>query len=101
MPRPSAAAPISGGSNAPPTMAMQRMLEPWPVYFPRRSRASAKIVGNMMELKKPTETTDHRPMNPVVNIDDRHTSRAKTMNRQHLAGLVRSQGRQAPDEPTE
>src|SRR5271163_2245368 len=48
--------PIAAGTNAPPMMAITRNDEARLVSGPRVFRLSAKIVGNMMELKKPTRT---------------------------------------------
>jgi len=50
-PHRSAALPVTSGTMAPPTMAMQMTPEPSAARLPKPSLASVKIVGNMMELK--------------------------------------------------
>ena len=49
----SATTPWNSGTMAPPTMAVASMPEAWLVCRPRPRVASEKMVGNMMELKKP------------------------------------------------
>ena len=68
MPIASASAPCITGISAPPTIAMHRMPEPWPVCLPSPSIASVKIVGNMIELNRPTAMIAHIATWPVVGI---------------------------------
>lgn len=50
----SARTPHSGGITAPPTMAVAITPEPSAERLPSPSLARLKIVGNMMELTRPT-----------------------------------------------
>ena len=49
--------PMIGGTTMAPLMAMMSSDEPRLVNGPRFLMPSAKIVGNMMEWKKPINTT--------------------------------------------
>ena len=53
---------------APPTIAMQRIPDAWPVCLPSPLIESVKIVGNIIELKSPTEMIAHIEILPVVKI---------------------------------
>ena len=52
------------GTSAPPMMDMTNKAEPIFVYTPRFFTLSAKIVGNMIESKKPSRTTAHTEIAP-------------------------------------
>lgn len=54
MPYTSEMAPIIGGKNAPPATAITRKDAPRLVCGPKPLIASAKIVGNMIDIKKNT-----------------------------------------------
>src|SRR6185312_13191537 len=68
-PMTSAAAPVITGTMAPPTMATQSTPEPSAVRGPSPSDASAKMVGNMMELNSPMESSDQPDIMPAVFAD--------------------------------
>src|SRR5258708_23741066 len=76
-PHKSAALPVTSGTMAPPTMAMQITPEPSAARSPRPSLASVKIVGNMMELNKPIASSDQADTAPEVLAEI--VSRAMTM----------------------
>src|ERR1700748_355729 len=78
MPIASATKPWSTGMRAPPTIAMQRMPEPWLVCLPRPSMASVKIVGNMIELKRPTAMIAYIAVEPEVAIESAMSAMAPT-----------------------
>ena len=50
----SATAPIIGGNTAPPATAITKKDEASLVFFPSDLIASAKIVGNIIDIKKKT-----------------------------------------------
>ncbi len=68
MPIRSANSPWRTGSMAPPTIAAHKIPEPCPVCFPKPFTASEKIVGNMMELNRPTERIVHMTKEPLPII---------------------------------
>src|ERR1700742_1894113 len=70
----SAVAPVMMGTMAPPTMATQITPEPSAVRGPRPSDASAKMVGNMMELKRPMESSDQPDTAPAVLAEIKSSS---------------------------
>ncbi len=47
-------APIKGGNTAPPATAITRKEAPSLVFFPRDLIDRAKIVGNIIDIKKKT-----------------------------------------------
>src|SRR5258708_25710437 len=55
------------GKNAPPTMAITSSDEPRLVSGPRFLMLSEKIVGKLMEWKKPMSTTAHTGITPVAS----------------------------------
>src|SRR5256885_2229262 len=59
--------PMIAGKNAPPTMAITISDEPRFVSAPRFLMPSAKMVGNIMEWKKPMNTTAHTGITPVAS----------------------------------
>ena len=61
--------PYKGGIMAPPTMAVQSKPEPFGFNSPMPSIARVKIVGNIMELNKPTARILHIENKPVVLIE--------------------------------
>src|ERR1041385_1154800 len=63
----SAIAPVISGIIAPPTIARISKAEPFGVSLPRFSEASAKIVGNMIELHNPTAISEYAATEPVEN----------------------------------
>ena len=65
-PHKSAALPVTSGTMAPPTIAMQMIPDPSAARLPKPSLASVKIVGNMMELNSPMASSDHPETRPVV-----------------------------------
>ena len=64
------------GQSAPPMMDMTSSDDPSFVYGPRLFRLKAKIVGNMMEWKKPMKTTAQMGASPEVLIASRMEMRA-------------------------
>lgn len=48
----SAIAPISGGQKAPPATAITKNEDPFLVSVPKSFIPKAKMVGNMMDMKK-------------------------------------------------
>ena len=68
MPILSANIPCSRGIIAPPTIAIQRIPEPWLVNFPSFFSPSANMVGNMMELQRPMASTDHMANLPWLKM---------------------------------
>ena len=63
----SARNPCSSGIMAPPTIARQRMPEPWLVCFPSFATARLKMVGNIIELHRPTKRIAHIAVAPLLN----------------------------------
>src|SRR6059058_3375677 len=59
--------PMIAGKNAPPTIAITISDEPRFVSAPRFLMPSAKMVGNIMEWKKPMNTTAHTGITPVAS----------------------------------
>ena len=66
IPTASAAAPWINGINAPPTIPWQTSPDPLLVMAPKPFTARVKIVGNIMELKKPTAKIDHMATSPEL-----------------------------------
>ena len=58
--------PMIAGRIAPPRIAMTWREEPRLVNGPRFLMLSAKIVGNMMEWKKPMSTSAHTDPGPFT-----------------------------------
>ena len=54
---------------APPTIAIHSSPEACAFKSPKPSSDNVKIVGNIMELKKPTAKIDHIESSPVVFIE--------------------------------
>src|ERR1017187_9684045 len=69
MPILSAAAPRSRGTMAPPTTAVIINPDPLLVIGPSPAMPNAKMLGNMMELKKPQSTTVQIATDPLLNIE--------------------------------
>ncbi|KRC00985.1 hypothetical protein ASE26_21975 [Duganella sp. Root198D2] len=85
----SASAPCANGTSAPPTMAMHRMPEPCPVYLPSPFSAILKMVGNMIELHRPTARTAHIATLPLPNTAPSTSAIAsKELNASVLPGLT-------------
>ena len=59
--------PMIAGKNAPPTIAITISDEPRFVSAPRFLMPSAKMVGNIMEWKKPMNTTAHTGITLVAS----------------------------------
>ena len=73
--------PITAGISAPPMIDITRSDEPRFVRAPRFFRLSAKIVGNIMELKKPARTiarTEARPEAPIPMTTQTSAPKPKT-----------------------
>ena len=60
MPYASANSPCIGGTIAPPKIAITKSEEPCAVASPRFCMDKVKMVGNIMELNKPTATKHHK-----------------------------------------
>lgn len=63
--------PKAGGINAPPTIAVHNNPDALGFKWPIPSIANVNMVGNMMELNKPTAKMLHMLTKPVVPIDIR------------------------------
>ena len=63
--------PYKGGISAPPTIAVHNKPDALGFNSPIPSIAKVKIVGNMMELNKPTAKILHILNKPVVLIEMR------------------------------
>ena len=57
------------GIIAPPTIAIIMTPEPSPVSGPSSATPSVKMLGNMIELKKPTRIMLHIATWPVLSIE--------------------------------
>src|ERR1700761_6971812 len=68
MPILSATYPMSAGITAPPTTAVMMSPDPLLVSGPSPAMPSAKMFGNMMELKKPQMTRLQMATWPVENM---------------------------------
>lgn len=62
-------APHIKGIIAPPTIAVHSKPEPFGFNEPIPSKANVKIVGNMIELNRPTARILHIEISPVVLIE--------------------------------
>ena len=60
--------PYKGGMNAPPAIAVHSIPEPCGFNSPKSSIAKLNMVGNIMELKRPTARIDHIETNPFVDM---------------------------------
>src|SRR5580698_8553242 len=69
MPYLSAAQPNSAGIIAPPTIAVMISPDPLLVIGPSPAMPSVKMLGNMMELKKPHRTMVQMATLPEVDMD--------------------------------
>src|SRR5687767_2282772 len=58
--------PINGGKMAPPTIDITRNEEAIFVSSPRSFIPSAKMVGNMIDMKNGTATTEYTATSPFV-----------------------------------
>ena len=72
--------PYKGGISAPPTIAVHNKPDALGFNSPIPSIAKVKIVGNMMELNKPTAKILHILSKPVVLIDIRINVMASVEN---------------------
>ena len=59
--------PIIGVKTAPPIIAITSSEEPIFVLTPSPRIESAKIVGNITDMKKLVQKTDHNPIHPGNN----------------------------------
>ena len=81
---------MRAGTSAPPMMDMISKAEPIFVYTPRSFTLSAKIVGNMIESKKPSSTTAHTETAPDPAIAVQVHRKAQTAkNPNSLGGAIR------------
>ena len=81
---------MRAGTSAPPMMDMTSKAEPIFVYTPRFFTLSAKIVGNMIESKKPSRTTAHTDTAPDPAIAVQVHKKAQTAkNPNSLGGAIR------------
>ena len=62
---------------APPTIAMQSKPEACAFRSPKPSKLNVNIVGNIIELNKPTDKIDHIEIKPTVFIEIRIITIAK------------------------
>ncbi len=69
MPTLSASAPIRAGTIAPPTTAVMMSPDPLLVIGPSPVMPSAKMLGNMMELKKPQSTSVQMATCPLLTME--------------------------------
>ena len=79
--------PISNGNIAPPTIAITRSEPPSFVFGPRPLRPSAKIVGNISDMKKLERRIVHTPGQP----GEQHRSRRAVVD--HAVGTHQLAGR--------
>ena len=70
--------PCATGMIAPPTIAMIMTPEPSPVSGPSSATPRVKMLGNMIELKKPTRMMLYIAMCPVVSIEIATSAAAHT-----------------------
>ena len=61
--------PYAGGIIAPPTIIVHNIPDPCGLLSPRSSIDIEKIVGNMIELKSPTDNIANIDTVPCVAID--------------------------------
>ncbi len=54
---------------APPTIAVHKIPDACGLYSPSPLNDNENIVGNIIELNKPTNSIDHIATKPVVNIE--------------------------------
>src|ERR1700682_4406431 len=81
---------MRAGTRAPPMIDMTSKAEPILVYTPRFFTPSAKIVGNMIESKKPRSTTAHTETAPDPAIAVQVHRKAQTAkNPNSLGGGIR------------
>src|SRR6267378_1377538 len=81
---------MTAGTIAPPMMDMTSNAEPSLVYTPRFFTLSAKMVGNMMESKKPSSTTAHTGAAPDPRTAVKVHRKAQTAkNPNSLGGAIR------------
>lgn|SRR5690606_9269256 len=64
----SAINPIAGGQKAPPATAITRKDEPFFVSVPKSATPSAKIVGNMIDIKKYVVNNENTETQPISII---------------------------------
>ena len=84
----SAVAPVITGTIAPPTMAVQRRPEACGACSSSPSTARLKMVGNMMELNRPTAISDQAARTPPLLAETRARPTAVAANRaSHQPGL--------------
>lgn len=79
------------GTMAPPTMAVQMMPEAAPVNLPKPLVASEKMVGNIIELKKPINSNAHIDTFPPPNrmATAISTTAAVALKARYLEGAIR------------
>ena len=81
---------MRAGTSAPPMIDMTSKAEPTFVYTPRFFTLSAKIVGNMIESKKPSSTKAHTETAPDPAIAVQVHRKAQTAkNPNNLGGAIR------------
>ena len=68
-PNPSIKLPKAKGIIAPPTIAIQSNPEACAFKSPKPSSVKVKMVGNIIELNKPTAKIDHIETKPTVLIE--------------------------------
>lgn len=61
--------PKSGGTIAPPTIIVHNIPDPCGLRLSNPSIDRVKIVGNMIELKRPTIRIDHIEINPLEKME--------------------------------
>ena len=76
----SAVIPCNNGKIAPPTIAKHKTPAPLLVIGPNLLIAKVKIVGNIIELNKPTAKILHIATNPLVLIDIKINAKAPIAN---------------------
>src|SRR5260370_17760966 len=91
---------MGAGTSAPPMIDMTSKAEPTFVYTPRFFTLSAKIVGNMIESKKPSSTKAHTETAPDPAIAVQVHRKAQTAkNPNNLGGAIRFMIADPPKHP--
>src|SRR6266850_2304478 len=79
---------MTAGTIAPPMMDMTSNADPSLVYIPRFFTLRAKMVGNMMESKKPSSTTAHTGAAPDPAIAVKVHRKAQTAKTPSSRGVL-------------
>src|SRR6266496_3618226 len=78
--------PMMAGQIAPPIIDATRSEDPSFVYRPSCLMLSAKMVGNMIEWKKPIRTTAHKVATPEPKSTTQRQIRVEIANKERILG---------------